>query len=157
MSIPLDSLAAQMLSSLLVATFGAWLAVQLALRRFRAEKLWEKRAVAYERLIETLHNAKKYSSEHLNAHYEDNEISDDKKAELTKISRESEAEVWKVVDIGSFLLSEEALKLIRAYRAALADTKDIHTWHDHLDHDYGVTDKCLKTIIAEAKRHLAIK
>lgn len=40
--------------------------VWLSLRRFRAEKWWELRARAYERVIEALHNAKVSTEEYLN-------------------------------------------------------------------------------------------
>ena len=142
--------------SLVIAGFSAWIAVQLALRRFRAEKLWEKRAMAYERLIETIHNAKRFSSEHLEAYYENKELSEDTKSELQKVSRQAEAEIWKATDIGSFLLSESVLDIVKRYRTELGDTKGIQMWHDYLEHDYEVTDRCLKTVIAEAKRHLEI-
>ena len=149
-----ETLLIQAMVALVIAVFTAWLTVRLSLRRFRQERMWDRKAAAYERAIEALHNAKRFSSEHLDAYYKGKELEDEKADNLRKLSREARDEIRRAAEIGSFILSDQALGIIKTYENEIADTKELTMWQDYLDHDYGVTDKCLKQFIVEAKRDL---
>ena len=150
----LDTLLLQAVSTFVIAVFSAWLTIRLSQKKFRAERLWDRKAAAYERVIEAFHKAKKFSSENLDAVYEGREVSEERNNELRALAKEAREEIRRAADIGSFSLSEGALQLVTQYEIDLGDTKEITMWHDYLDHDYSVTNTALKDFIAEAKRDL---
>jgi hypothetical protein len=155
MTTSLEVLFVQALSGLAIALVTAWITVRLSLRRFRAEKQWERKAIAYERLIEAFHKSKKFSSEHLDSTYKGRELAEERDKELRALAKEAREEIRRAADIGGLTLSDEAQKILSSYEAELESTDSITTWHDHLEHDYSVTNKCLQALLAEAKRDLA--
>ena len=148
------AIALQALGAMAIAFSSAWLTVKLSQRKFRDERMWDRKVLAYERIIEALHKSKKFSSEHLDAQYEYRQLSDDRNKELRRLASEALEEVSRATDIGSFTLSVQALELLANYQSESGDHKHIESWLEHLEHDYGVTDKYLKLLIAEAKRDL---
>jgi hypothetical protein len=141
--------------TLAIAVLTTLLTIRLSQRKFRAERLWDRKAAAYERLIDAFHNYKRFSVDHLEAAYNQTEVDDETAAKLGKLSRESSDEIWRAQDIGSFTISSEAIAILGRYRAALQEQDDIGVWHQHLDHEYSVTDEHMKELIAEAKRDLS--
>jgi hypothetical protein len=144
----------QGISALAIALASAWITVKLSLRRFRAERQWDRKVQAYERLIEALHKSKKFSSEHLDAIHRGREVEDERDVELRKLAREARDEIRRAADIGSFTLSPKTLEIIATYESNLGNTSEITMWHDYLEHDYDVTSQCLKDLLVEAKRDL---
>ena len=64
-------------AAILIAAVSSWITVQLALRRFRRERWWERKTDAYTKVIEALHNSKEFSDRHLEAAQAGREIPDD--------------------------------------------------------------------------------
>src|SRR5258708_40148272 len=52
-------------SSVVVAVFTAVVTVRLALRRFYAEKSWERKSVAYGAVLEALHHVRNHADTNL--------------------------------------------------------------------------------------------
>mgnify|MGYP006883222247 CR=1 FL=1 len=150
----IETLSLQAISAFAIASFSAWLTVKLSLKRFRTERLWDRKVVAYERVIEAFHKSKKFSSEHLDAEYVNRELPKERDTELRRLAHEALEEIRRTADIGSFTLSTSALKLLADYSRESGDYDDIHSWQEHLEHDYAVTDKYMKLFIEEAKRDL---
>jgi uncharacterized membrane protein YheB (UPF0754 family) len=148
------TVAPQAPGALAIALLSAWLTVELSQRKFRDERMWDRKVQAYERIIDAFHKSKKFSSEHLDAQFVEREVPDERDKELRRLSAEAREEIVKATDIGSFTLSVEALELLASYQRESADDDHIHTWSEHLEHDYGVTNMYLKLVIAEAKRDL---
>lgn len=145
----------QALIGLVISVATSLLTVKLSLARFRTERIWEKKALAYERVIDAIHKAKKFSSEHLDAQYSGHDLPDERNEELRKLANEAKDEISRAADIGGFILSTQALEIIREYERRSRDTKHIESWHEALEYDYEVTDHCLKSFIAEAKRDIS--
>ena len=80
--------------------------VRLALRRFRSEKWWERKADSYSRIIEALHQLKRTTQSEINAIHAD--PGEEASAEIGRIERESHSELHRAIDTGSILLSTEA-------------------------------------------------
>lgn len=85
---------------------GAGLAARLALRRFYAEKVWERKTVAYTAIFEALYDMSRWDDAHITAQMRGHEIDD---AEQTKLiadyqtakgtlKRRLAAEVWLIPD-----------------------------------------------------------
>ena len=95
----------QALIGFVISVATSLLTVKLSLARFRTERIWEKKALAYERVIDAIHKAKKFSSEHLDAQYNDRDLPDEHDEELRKLAKEAKDEISRIADIGGFILS----------------------------------------------------
>lgn len=153
----MDEVALTITGSAAVSILSAWVTVQLTFRRFRAEKLWEKRAAAYERIIETLYNAKIFAGENLDAIYSGRELPEARIEELRRQSSVASDEIGRAADIGAFLLSKEAHARLKQYRQEEAKLTEAETWHDYLDGDLACLNSCSKDFINIAKRDLGIE
>jgi len=74
--------------------------------------MWDRKVLAYERIIEAFHKSKKFSSEHLDATYVNREVSEVRDNELRKLAGEARDEIFKATDSGSFTLSARSLALL---------------------------------------------
>jgi hypothetical protein len=144
----------QFLVGIGIAALSSLITVRLSLARFRTEKWWEKKVSAYEKVIEAFHGSKRFSTEHMEAECSGKEIAKERDEELRTIAKAAREEILKATDIGSFILSDEALIILKEYENESAKSSECHTWFEYLDSDWGVVDKYMKKIIAEAKRDL---
>lgn len=151
----LSTIALQALAALAIALVSAWMTVKLSQRKFRAERLWDRKVIAYERIIEAIHKSKKFSSEHLEAEYISREVPDERDIELRRLASAARDEISRTTDVGSFTISKAALDLLEKYHIESGDVDKARGWLEYLEHDHSVTDKYLKLLIAEAKRDLA--
>lgn len=150
----LNTIALQTVTLLVPPLISAWVAVKLSQRQYRAERLWDRKVVAYERVVEALYKSKRFSSEHINAEYSDSNISEERDKELRHLAQEAQNEIRKTAEIGSFTLAKTALKIISDYESEVETPESLTAWHEYLEHDFKVTDKYLKLFIDEAKRDL---
>lgn len=142
----------QVLTGIVVAVISALTATHLALKRFRTEKWWEKKVDAYSRIIEALHNSKIWTDEHLGEEYHKRKMPEETKREITSRARTAREEIQKAINVGGFLLSDEALARLRKYEQETNEKHD--SWVDVLESVSIATDKCLEEIITIAKRDL---
>ncbi len=144
----------QVLSNFGSAVLGALIALHVALYRFREEKIWEKRAAAYERVIEAFHKAKRFSSEHLEAMIHSREVDDERAAELRKMAKASADEIIRAFDIGSFILSDDAVTILARYEIEIKERSRSDSWHEYLEADLAMTNRHMKKFIAQARQDL---
>jgi hypothetical protein len=105
-----------LLTGIVIAVVSAWVTVQLSLRRFRTERWWKRKVQAYERVIAAIHDSKAFSDEHLEAAMNGVQISEEKDKELRARSKVAHDEIARAIDMGAFLLSDEALSRLKQYR-----------------------------------------
>ncbi len=144
----------KVLSGIAIAAVSSWITVQLSKHKFRSERWWEKKVDAYERVIEAFHNSKKFDSEHMTAEERGREISESRDAELRTHAKEARDEILKASDIGSFVLSEAALKILAKYEAESENMPRQDTWYEHLDLSWSIANRYMKEFIKEAHRDL---
>lgn len=144
----------KILSGIAIAGISSWVTVQLSLHRFRSEKWWEKRVNAYERVIEAFHNSKKFDSEYMRAEELRREVSDERDAELRKLASQARDEILKASDVGSFVLSKNALSILAKYEAESENMPRQDTWYEHLDLSWSICNRYMKEFIEEAHRDL---
>jgi hypothetical protein len=85
---------------------GAGLAARLALRRFYAEKVWERKTVAYTAIFEALYDMSRWDDAHITAQMRGHEIEDDEQAKLTaeyqtakyRLERCLAGQIWLIPD-----------------------------------------------------------
>jgi hypothetical protein len=145
------------LTGIVIAAVSSWITVQLSLRRFRSERWWERKVQAYEKIIGALHDSKAFSDKHLEAEYSGREIGEEKDKELRARSKVAHEEIEKAIDIGSFLLSDEALSRLKQYQKDMEKASDTQMWLEYLEGDLAATSNCLKDLIQIAKKDLRAK
>lgn len=144
----------KILSAIAISAVSSWITVQLSRHKFRTEKMWEKKASAYERVIDAFHEAKKFASEHLDAVYKGCEMDESRDEELRKMAKDARDEIIRASDVGAFILSTEAMGVLEKYEAESQSLPVCDSWHEYLETKFSVTHKYMKEFIAEAKRDL---
>ena len=135
---------------------GAFLATHLAMKKFRREKWWEKKAAAYTELIEALHTMKWPVSEHFNAVIESREISKEESHRLWEEFKTARQNIWRIADGSTFLVSEDVMTAVRDMEHDLSSAKNAQSWFNHLDEQYAAVNKCLERIKQIGKNDLGI-
>ena len=144
----------KVLSGIAIAAISSWITVQLSKHKFRSERWWEKKVGAYERVIEAFHNSKKFDAEHMSAEERGSEVGEARDAELRLLAKAARDEILKASDIGSFVLSEDALKILAKYGAESKNMPRQNTWYEHLDLSSSIVNRYMKEFIKEAHRDL---
>ena len=98
--------------SLLIAVLTAFLTVRLSLRRFRAERWWERKAEAYSKIVEALHNAMEYCAAMSDEEQMGSELSDERKKRLTDDYLVAVQEIKKATGIGAFIISSDVADVL---------------------------------------------
>jgi len=150
-------IATAIFTAIIIAAVSSWITVQLSLKQFRSERWWERKAKAYERLIKALHHSKKFFDDHLKAEYDGKEISDEIDKELRAKSTVARNEIEKVMDIGGFIVCEEALDRLKQYRNEVDKASQRKSWFEYLDASLVATETCINDLIKIARQDLKIK
>ncbi len=133
---------------------SAWLTYVLAWRRFRTEKWWERRADAYEKIVDALHSAKKFSDVHLERLMSGgNEPSEDEIKTLKEQSKSGHDYILRAIDTGRLILPDEALQRLNEYSEENASNNP-GDWHSYLENDYGIVDRCIVAMAKIARKDL---
>lgn len=141
-------------TTLLVAIVSAVLAVRLALRRFHAEKLWEKKLASYGAIMEAVHHVREHADTNLLFVLLNKDLPEEGDRELTTKLQAAMAELRKQRDIGSFVISEKAVAELNSLFVGLdASTKTNH-WQEHLELKLKSIDKTLPELKRIAKKDL---
>lgn len=135
---------------------GAFLAAHLAMKKFRSEKWWEKRAAAYAELVEALHIMKWPIGEHLEAAYESRDIPDEENNRMWEEFRVARRNIWKIADSSTFLVSGEVMSAVMEMERALGNARNAKSWIDHLDEEFAAIDRCLERVKQIGKSDLGI-
>src|SRR5438874_1304929 len=103
--------------SVVVGIATAILTTYLTFKRFRAEKLWERKVDAYTRLINAAHEMKRTRDLEI---LTDGKVSKDYGSQLWRESREAKRTILQLADSASFLITDD----IDAATASLAKRLD---------------------------------
>ena len=82
------------------------------------------------------------------------DVDEARDAELRTFANVARDEILKASDIGSFVLSEDALKILAKYEAESENIPMQDSWYQHLDLSWSITDRYMKEFIKEAHREL---
>jgi len=127
------------------------------MKRFRTEKWWEKKAEMYSKLLGTIHDAKAFAEENLEAMRRGRELSEEKDKELRFKSKTSEPEIYRAMDVGAFYLSQQALDCLKIYKQKSSEAGKGNDWGSYLIEDLEASNNCLKSMIDIARNDLQIK
>ncbi len=140
--------------ALLSGFASAWLTYVLAWRRFRTEKWWERRADAYEKIMDALHDAKKFSDVHIDRLSSGgSDPSEDEEKKLRAQSKAGHDYILRAIDTGRLILPDEALQRLNEYSKENAQNRP-QSWHDYLANDYDIIHRCIVDIATIARKDL---
>ncbi len=136
-----------------IAVVASLVTVHLSLRRFHAEKWWEKKEAAYSSLIDVVHRLKDYARLQYDRELGEENPSEEESEKIEKRWRLSDAEYRRLRDMAAFHVSSEAVQILNRYderkNAAISD--DIFEW---IEQDLEAGTECLEALIQEARRDL---
>lgn len=143
--------------SVITAVITAIVTVRLSLKRFYSEKWWEKKSISYTTIIESLHNMKKYCDEHMEYEMTHKEIPKEKQEQLWLSYSLARDEVSKAIDIGSFIICDEAVEELKNLVKSLYRARSENTFFEYLDSQLSALTGCLEKVKVIAKNDLKIK
>ena len=147
--------AGNLLTTLTSAILGALIAYWLAFRRFREEKWWERKADAYIRIMEALHNSQVFSRTHIDFIQRGAEISDEDDKRLRELSKENTEEIIRVSNVGKLFLFSTAIDRLQRYLRE-SDTFEAESWHDYLEKEYDNMSCVINDLVLIARKDLQV-
>ncbi len=146
---------ATIFSDFVIAILAASLTYFFAIVKFKSERWWDLKVIAYQKIIEALHKAKEYSYHYSDVALGVRELSAEKESYLKEGTLLATQEIAKAVDVGTFVISEDAFKRLEQYKKQIDQLpKKTADWYDYLDQSYRLTDDCLRDIKLLAKTDL---
>ncbi len=146
-------LAIQFVGALLIAR----LAVRWALNRYKSEKTWERRLGAYVDAVTAISEMRLVVGKWFDHAIMRLEISE----EYNKIQGDRYKAARRRLDegvaTGLLLLPRESAELLSDLTQSLDDSDHFNTMEDALDHDYGLLNKALGTLIAQGRTVLGVR
>jgi hypothetical protein len=112
MSSSIIQFVASLVTPLLVAVVTAVLTVQLSLRRFQAERWWDRKADAYSRIVEALYHVIAHASMSYKEYFEDARFHEDYKKERVESYQKAVRDLEIATGVGAYVISDEAAKIL---------------------------------------------
>jgi hypothetical protein len=91
--------------------------VQLSLRRFQAERWWERKVEAYTRIIEALHHVIAYSKLLEKELSENQEYSEEHRDNMASSSHKAMNDLRMAADVGAYIISDDVAKILAELEA----------------------------------------
>lgn len=154
--LPVKDILLALIPSLLIAIVTSIITVNLSLRKFYRERWWEKKAEAYEAIIEALYNMKTYLERYRDAVAEDQDFDESSLIQIKEKGIEGMNQVSRAATIGSFLISDEAATLVFLLRDELRKGKPQASLLTNFDNDVAIVTKHLYKMLDIAKKDLKV-
>ena len=106
-----------------IAVITAAVTVRLSLRRFHAERWWERKVDAYSGVLDALYHMKRYA-DHLANEEMGERFSDEYRNDLEKKHSEAFQELERATTIGGYILSDEVAATLAELQEHPRDTWD---------------------------------
>ena len=144
----LEQIGIAVLTGLVIGPISAAITVQLALNKFKDERRWEKRFLAYERLLNALHTIKQNNIHWENALRVDKATPPTEKLEELDVKREEAIEFLdQAIDLGEVLLPSNVISEIRTM---LNDIRSLEYTEENYNECYErentIVDKALASL-----------
>ena len=145
----------ELLRLVAVGIISGLFSAYIANRGHRNKKWWELRVASYKEVIEALSDLNHYFNQSYKAEIEHREFSDAYKLNLQKVWNDSYNKVRRAADSGVFLFSDDVNRALNEF--ANVKDEDHDTYFDYLDSNLVVAEKCLKSVVALAKKDLQVE
>lgn len=152
----LTTVVSSILPSLIVGICTAVFSVRLALRRFHAERWWERKADAYSRIVEALYDAMEYCSARSHEEMTGEQISEDRKKELSEGYDRAFRELKKATRVGAYIISDEVAEALAALEKRPRLEPKECAWFEIFDADHEAYKETLAQVRTLAKEDLRV-
>jgi hypothetical protein len=148
-----------LLPGLILSIVTAILTVRLSLRRFYAERWWDKKIEAYTSIFEALYRLKHYC----NIKYKQDcdlrsaPISKEQEKELEKQWADADMEIGKTIDIGSFVICDDAVSCLIDFRKRPRLDFEANPIFELAAQESKYLDECISRLKMIAKQDLKLK
>jgi hypothetical protein len=153
----LTTVSSTFLPSLLVGICTAVITVRLSLRRFHAERWWERKADAYSRIVEALHTAAHYWVAQLNEDESGQEMSKEREKQLSEDYDRAASELAKATGVGAYIISEEVADALQNLQKRRRHDPRECAWTEIYDEEYTAHKEALTEIRKLAKKDLGVR
>jgi hypothetical protein len=147
----------KLLVQISVSVGAAFLAARLAAKRFKEDRLWEKKMEAYVELVDALHKMKFPLGEHFDAAIKHRDIDKEYSRELWSEFSLARRNVLRIAESSSLLLSPELIEVVEEMESEISKADNETCWELHLDYQWAAITECLKKVKKIAGRELGIK
>jgi hypothetical protein len=129
----------------------ALVTVPIALRRFRAERLWERRLQAYADVLVALSHVRRYLKEGLTEIEEAKTLSAEADAALADNASRGREEIRRAAALGTLILDQKGAARLEQLEADLDDPHHNMDLHEEFEADLAVANKAYADIKAIAR------
>lgn len=139
---------------ILISFFTAIITVHLSLKQFYSERLWERKIDSYIAIFESLHRLKHYSRIKRDIDLGTRSYKKDRISLLEDQWAEGDMEVHKTIDIGSFVICDDAIKCLKDYLNRSRLDFEEHSISDLASQEMVYLDDCIKGLKLVAQKDL---
>lgn len=157
MNIDWSTLMGNLLVGLAIAVVSARVTVSFALKRFYSEKGWERKDKAYTKIIEAVHHIRDHADHNYTFSMLNKDMPEEGEKELEKEMTTAIAELRKQLDIGTFVISDEAVSALSDFMRNLDSSTKTTSWTEHLVLKLTATEQCLESIRKIARKDLGLQ
>ena len=141
-----SELVVEIIKLMIVGTLSAWIATKLSLKRFFAEKIWERKLDAYTNIFNALYNMKRYCEDVQSVVQMDGPeaVQDAQDSTLKRNYFRAIEDILKTIEVGGFIVSEDTIKNLQNLEAHLREDE----WVEHvvnIENQLGTVNNCIKT------------
>lgn len=142
------------LSSIVAGAITALIATQIAFRRFRKERMWDRKAQAYSEIIEALFNIRSFLQRAVEQLHSTYQLDTDALRSLSTKSAKGRASLRRAAAFGTLIVSELAAKRLDALVQALDEPADDLDILEEFTGELAVVDAALRDLPRLAKADL---
>lgn len=149
----LINLAVSIASGATAAFLGSWWAI----RKFYAERNWERRERAYEEIIHALYDITRYCAVQKEDYGQGTGLSAEKEHELQMKYISAYSSVNKSIDIGSLYISTKANEILQLLRENRNVDYEGEPAFEIFQHEHSIHKTALDSFLTVARKELRIK
>ncbi|MCD6006121.1 hypothetical protein K7H08_14870 [Halomonas sp. IOP_6] len=142
------------LTPIFIGFVSAYFGSLIAVRRFKKERLWERREKAYAGIIDALYDMLRHCEIHKEDYGQGTGYSDDRESEFRESYTEAYWKLKKVTDIGAFVISPRAHAVLVELRNREKLSWDDNPRFDIYEHEYECFRVALEKIVRIASNEL---
>jgi hypothetical protein len=117
----------------LVGSFSAFVSTQLALRRYRSERWWDKKYDAYLVVLNSLHSLLQNIDAYSRELERDTSATTEQAAERAIRYKNSIEEIERHITLGTFLLRDDAVEALNQLKSGLEDANHVGSLWEYLE------------------------
>lgn len=125
-------------------------------RRFAQERWWERKAKAYEDIIQALSDLVQYYRTLSEAEIGERSLSKESRKEINEHSRQGFNIIRKATDIGAFIISPEALRILQDYWKEGENKPDPQDWYGIFEYNFEKASNTLDKLTVFARKDLRV-